>query len=189
MDKQNPRKPFARSFTVEEIQIICQKLEDKDRWYYHYFLFALNTGMRRSEILALTWHHVDLWKCREIIVPDLKNTPSLEGSLRRIPIDETLLGVLLELRSPSRWVFQKTGKRMLAGTVTLFFSELSRKLGIPVTSERIRWTFAMRMFHEIGPVSNKDWKKLQKLLGHKDGSTTRSYFQRNLHRHQSEPVK
>ena len=96
------------------------------------------------------------------------------------PIDEILLGILLDLRSPSRWVFQKTGRRMLGSTVSLFFRDLSVQTSITVTSERIRMTYAMNRYHQLRPTSRKDWKILQENLGHRDISTTRSYFQRHF---------
>lgn len=164
----------------EEIQIISEAIQKKDPWYYHYFMFALHTGMRRSEILALTWHDVDFWKRREIIVPASNRLHYRDPKVRRIPIDEKLLGLLLDLCSPSRWVFQKTGKRMLGGTVTIFFYELSRQLNIVVNSERIRLTYAIKIYNEIKPSSREDWKLIQKRLGHKEISTTKSYFQRKL---------
>ena len=179
-------KPPVNPFTEEEIQVVCDAIKAKDAWYYHYFMFALHTGMRRSEILALTWHDVDLWQHRQIRVPNLKN-PHLDGNFRHIPINETVLGLLLDLRSPSRWIFHKTGKRMLGGTVTLFFTELSRSVGIQITSERTRWTFAMSVFKQIAPSSSKDWKELQKMLGHKDQATTVSYFQRHTNGKLSPP--
>lgn len=172
--------PLVEPLNQEDIRQICDAIEKKDNWYYHYLMFALHTGMRRNEILALTWHDVDIWKNREIIVPNPKALRFQDPQARRIPINETLLGLLLDLRSPSRWVFQKTGKRMLGGTVTLFFRELSRTLDIQVNSERIRWTYAVNVFNQVNPASREDWQEIQKMLGHKDVSTTKSYFQRNM---------
>lgn len=166
--------------TEKEIERICKAIKQRDPWFYYYFMVALNTGMRRGEVLALTWHDVDLWKNREIIVPNPKNPRHRDPQARHISIDETLLGLLLDLRSPSRWVFQKTGRRMLGGAVTFFFSELSRDLGIQINSERVRWTYAMRIYKEISPSGRKEWEKIQKILGHKELSTTKSYFQRNM---------
>ena len=69
---------------------------------------------------------------------------------------------------------------MLGGTVTIFFYELSRQLNIVVNSERIRLTYAVRVYNEIKPSSREEWKLIQKRLGHKEISTTKSYFQRNI---------
>jgi len=131
----------TKPFTPEEIAQIKNALLDRDLWFYRYFIFALNTGLRREEILALTWHHIDIWKKSEITVPNLKNPRFREIHAPRISINEELLGLLLELRSHSRWVFQKTGKRMLGSMVTRFFREVSQNLDIQITSERMCCTF------------------------------------------------
>ena len=49
---------------------------------------ALNTGMRKSEILHLTWDRVDL-KNRIILLDKTKN-----GDRREIPINQTLYDAL-----------------------------------------------------------------------------------------------
>lgn len=173
-------RPLIEPLSEEEIQLICDEIQKKDPWYYHFFMFALNTGMRRSEILALTWHDVDFWKRREIIVPSAKRVHFRNPKTRRIPIDPTILSLLLDLCSPSRWVFQKTGKRMLGGTVTIFFGDLSRRLDIVVNSERMRLTYAANVYKDVQPSCREDWKEIQKRLGHTEVSTTRSYYQRKL---------
>ena len=173
-------RPVIEPFSEKEIAKILKTIQAKDPWYGYYFRFALLTGMRRSEILSLTWNYVDMWLRKEITVPKARHQNNQTPSARRIPITPELLTLLLDLRSPSKWVFQKTGKRMLGQTVSLFFRELSRDLGIYVNSERIRWTFAMRAYQQIAPSTAKEWKQLQHILGHRDGSTTKSYFLRNL---------
>jgi integrase len=180
MDVTKIPLPAHKILSHEEIAIIEQEIALRDTWYLRYFQFALYTGMRRGEILALTWHDIDLWCNRELIVPDPKQPYYRDSGLRRVPIDEKLLGLLLDLRSPSRWVFQKTGRRMLGRSVSMFFRDLSGEIGITVNSERIRLTFAMNQFLQVRPRSRRDWKILQHRLGHRDLYTTRSYFARHL---------
>ena len=181
MDVTSPLSPTGfRILSSAEIEELCEAIRSRDPWFEYYLKFALLTGMRRGETLALTWHDIDLWLNREIIVPDPRQPYYRDPKCRRIPIDEILLGILLDLRSPSRWVFQKTGRRMLGSTVSLFFRELSVQTGITVTSERIRMTYAMNRYLQLRPRSRKDWEILQENLGHRDVSTTRNYFQRHF---------
>ncbi len=53
-------------------------------------VFALNTGMRLSEMLELKWQEVDLFR-RTVTVIKSKN-----GEKRTIPINETVFGMLRE---------------------------------------------------------------------------------------------
>lgn len=58
--------------------------------------FALETGMRRSEILALHWRNVDLQQ-RTAFLPTTKN-----GRPRTVPLTEGALAILLRQRQVSR---------------------------------------------------------------------------------------
>jgi integrase len=52
----------------------------ENTWFRPVILFAIETGMRRGEILSLTWEHVHLGK-RYVHLPDTKN-----GDNRRSPL-------------------------------------------------------------------------------------------------------
>ena len=54
-------------------------------------LFAVETGLRRSEILAATWNHLDLGN-RVLSVPRAKN-----GRPRSIPLTKTAIAILEHL--------------------------------------------------------------------------------------------
>lgn len=58
--------------------------------YRHVVRFALETAMRRGEVLALHWEHVDLTK-RVALLPITKN-----GEARRVPLSTGALAVLRE---------------------------------------------------------------------------------------------
>ena len=55
--------------------------------------FAVETGMRRGEILAMCWDHID-WKQRSLLIPEAKN-----GYARTIPLTPKGLEILKELGS------------------------------------------------------------------------------------------
>ena len=62
--------------------------------------FAIQTGMRRSEILSLRWDDIDL-KGRVATLRDTKN-----GSKRQVPLTKKATQVLIELNKNSDHVFQ-----------------------------------------------------------------------------------
>ena len=76
-------------------------------WLKPVVQFALETAMRRSEILALQWGDVDLGK-RTAKVLDSKN-----GSSRLVPLSRRAVGILLSLpESKSGKVFDTTADAM-----------------------------------------------------------------------------
>ena len=70
------------------------------------FAMALYTGMRRGEILNLTWDKVDL----EARLIELKATDTKDNEARTIPIGEELYRMLMENRKPEGYVIQFRGK-------------------------------------------------------------------------------
>jgi integrase len=61
------------------------------------FAFALATGMRRGEILALRWDHVD-WDNRVAFLPLTKN-----GESRRVPLSSAAIDTLTQLQNARQW--------------------------------------------------------------------------------------
>ena len=63
----------------------------ENTWFRPVILFAIETGMRRGEILSLTWEHVHLGK-RYVHLPDTKN-----GDSRVVPLSPLALELLRDL--------------------------------------------------------------------------------------------
>ena len=61
------------------------------------FTFALATGMRRGEILALTWDNID-WENRVAFLPLTKN-----GDSRRVPLSSRGIKTLTHLQNARQW--------------------------------------------------------------------------------------
>ncbi len=70
---------------------------------------------------------------------------------------------------------------MLGSSIAHVFSRLAAELNILISFERMRWTYAQRLYSKL-PNDKTRLKTLQQLLGHKELSTTKAYF----HRHQSD---
>jgi integrase len=139
-------------------------------WFRELVVFTINTGMRRGEILALTWAGVDLFR-RTVTVFKSKN-----GERRTIPLNQTVLDLLTRkyaLRhSPSDLVFVSQASTPLDG------SNIRRALLSALETAKIndfhfhdlRHTFATRMVQ-----AGVDLYKVQRLLGHKSPIMTQRY--------------
>jgi integrase len=128
---------------------------------------ALNTGMRKSEILNLQWHDVDLDN-RTIILRQTKN-----NQVRVIPINVTLHKQLVRLRSQrngSPFVFTTT-KGTPYTTITKIFKRAIHRAGIyDFRFHDLRHTFASYLV-----MSGVNIRVVQELLGHKTLAMTLRY--------------
>jgi len=127
---------------------------------------ALNTGMRKSEILSLKWSQVDL-KNRKVTVINAKNNES-----RVIPINQTLYQELLALSQNPRgeYVFSERNGRPFKDTKTAFLSAI-KKVGIKdFRFHDLRHTFGSHLV-----MQGVDLKTVQQVMGHKDIKMTMRY--------------
>ena len=128
---------------------------------------ALNTGMRKEEILSLEWDkHIDM--VHGFILLDLTKN----GERREIPINATLRGVFQSLirRIDSTYVFHdKDGKRYL--DMRTAFMSTCRRAGIKdFRFHDLRHTFASQLV-----MAGIDLATIKELLGHKDLTMTLRY--------------
>jgi len=102
-------------FTVEEQMKFIKSLEDNNDRFKTLYKFALGTGLRRGEILALKWSDID-FRNKEVSVTksiryvcknDITNidkpqfiiqTPKSESSVRKVPIPSSLIKELKEYK-------------------------------------------------------------------------------------------
>jgi integrase len=139
-------------------------------WLSDLVVFALNTGMRLGEILALTWKGVDLFRSTVTVFR------SKNGERRTIPLNQTV-GALLK----------EKGKARHLNTALVFPS----RTGTPVDPNHLRRAFRLAMsraelqdfhFHDLRHTfatrlvqSGVDLYKVQRLLGHKTSVMTQRY--------------
>lgn len=171
--QKSKRKAAAKSDEV----IIKEKL---DGWLFPYF--AIYTGMRKGEILALQWKDIDLEN--EIITvsksvyhdgdrPYIKE-PKTEAGKRKIPLLKPLKKRLEEIPEKKRenYIFSDNGTKPLTKRrYNTLFRKYKEETGITCTSHQLRHSFATIAF-ENG-ISPKD---VQELLGHKQLSTTMDIY-------------
>lgn len=146
----------------------CSSLVDNcDKHLRPIVITALNTGMRKSEILNLKWDDVDL-KHNLITVRNTKN-----GEPRRIAINgtlrETLSNILRRLDVPFVFFDNTTGKHY--GRVDKSFSTACRRSGIAdFHFHDLRHTFASQLV-----MAGVDLTTVKELMGHKTMAMTLRY--------------
>ena len=154
--------------------------EAKDLWLFPYF--ALYSGMRKGEILALKWKDIDfennlieVYKSvyHEGDKPKLKGTKT-EAGTRIVPLLRPLKERLLEIRSedPERFIFSDDGIKPLTNRRYLTcYRHYKEATGINCTAHQLRHSFATIAFENgISP------KVVQEILGHKQLSTTMDIY-------------
>jgi integrase len=127
---------------------------------------ALNTGMRRGEILSLRWKDVDL-NNRKLTVKKTKN-----NEIRVIPINQTLhqeLSTLLK-SSDSEYVFSNREGHPFGDIKTGFLSALKRAKIEDFHFHDLRHTFGSHLV-----MQGIDLKTVQQVMGHKDIKMTMRY--------------
>ncbi|PGA19357.1 site-specific integrase [Bacillus thuringiensis] len=93
-----PRKVVNNTWSIEETKTFLTYAKFDNPIYYHLFLLALNTGMRRGELLGLKWKNVDLVEGKVSVTETLIydelgfrfTEPKTSGSKRLISIDQSL---------------------------------------------------------------------------------------------------
>ena len=127
---------------------------------------ALNTGMRRGEILSLKWEQVDL-KHGYI---SLRDTKSGEG--RDIPINNTLERLFKEMPHSIESIYVFTGKDgdPYKGVKRSYNTALRNAEIYGATFHSLRHTFASQLI-----MAGVDLTSVQELLGHKSLNMTLRY--------------
>jgi integrase len=127
---------------------------------------ALETGMRKSELLNLTWKDVDLIR-RTITVTRTKN-----NEIRVLPISDTLQPILERLYRERRglYVFAKEDGSSYGNWRGSFESACDRAGIEDLRFHDLRHTFASYLV-----MAGVDIRTVQELMGHKDIKMTMRY--------------
>ncbi len=130
-------------------------------------LAALNTGMRKSEILHLTWDRVDL-KNRLILLDRTKN-----GERREIPMNNLMVKLFSSLPRHLRvpYVFWNHDKQKPYTNITEGFQSALKKSGI----KNFRFHDLRHTFASILIMSDVDISSVSELLGHTSIKMTQRY--------------
>lgn len=145
-------------------------LEACPGWLQELVVFALNTGMRLSEILELKWSEVDFSRMTVTVMR------SKNGQKRTIPLNETAFE-MLRAKSVIRPitiepVFPSQAWTMLSryNVSRAFRNVVGKAKIVDFHFHDLRHTFATRLVQ-----AGKDLYKVQILLGHKTAAMTQRY--------------
>ena len=173
--EENPArkvKPFSEKDTQKE-RILTEAEEEKlmqncSSNLKPIITVALNTGMRRAEILGLTWNQVDL-EARMIKVERTKS-----GRVRYMPINDDLFKQILKLKSDngqSPFVFLNPETKRPFLDMKTPFKRACRISGIEgMRFHDLRHTFASRLV-----ANGIDVETVRDLLGHHSILVTQRY--------------
>jgi integrase len=151
-----PETPKDRWVTYTEEELI---LSASPIWLKPIILLDINTGLRLSELLNLTWDNIDLDR-KTLTVAKSKN-----GCARTIPLN-TLTYELLKVMESSGKIFNHS-----CSHVTHAMRRVCDKVGLKdVTFHSLRHTFGSRLAQ-----CNVNVLAIQKLMGHKSITMSQRY--------------
>ena len=153
-----------------------------------YAYMALYTGLRKGELLGLTWGDIDL---DERIITVQRSVysqggkgyvkePKTKAGIRYIPIVDALAQTLDKLKQPkTKKLFTVNGEWMSEGMFEKLWRDFSREYEITCTSHQLRHELATLLLENDVPVSTA-----RIILGHADTQTTEKVYQhiRDAHR-------
>jgi len=150
----------VRYLEEEEIDKLCRACPD---YLKPIVITALNTGIRREEILFLEWKELDL-RHRIIYVLDSKN-----GEAREVPMNNIVYHTLLRVKKYTQVFCKSDGTRF--HDIKRSFARAKETAAINnFRFHDLRHTFASHLV-----MAGIDLKTVQKLLGHKSIAMTLRY--------------
>ena len=134
----------------------------RNTWVRPLVLFALETAMRRGEMLSLRWENIDLVK-RVAFLPDTKN-----GDSRGVPLSSAAIAVLQALpRSIDGRVFMTTGE-----AVKQAFTRCCKRAGlVDLHFHDLRHESTTRLARKLPNII-----ELARVTGHRDVNMLRRYY-------------
>jgi len=161
--------PNIRYLLADEEKALRSVLASKSDYAYirPLIIVALNTGMRKGELLSLTWSQVNIPEKRITLLSQLTKSQKT----RYIPMNSEVVEVLQEWRNYSRgdYVFHNNGNKI--GSVKKAYKTVLKQAGIKnFRFHDLRHTFASKLV-----MMGVDLNTVRELLGHQNIETTLRY--------------
>ena len=167
--KIDEQAPVHLSLT--EFKQLIQNIREK--WLKDICVFAIMTGMRRSEITNLRWSNVDL-RSKIIIIQSHGRFRAKCGKKRNIPMNNSVFELLSRIRDQgmSEYVFTLRNEKINGRFLTRKFKFYVRKTGLDdkLHFHSLRHSFATWLVEDGVSIY-----EIQKLLGHSNINVTMIY--------------
>ena len=181
------RKPIE-IYSQEELQAILSYLKNpKNTLYHRYYpliLLAATSGMRRGELLALTWDDIDPESCIITINKQMQDLngelvivpPKTEAGNRSILLPKAVIDIVMDSRkklSENPHIFtSKLGNNMHPTNVTRSWHHIQIRAGVEDrTFHALRHTHATMLLASGIPIL-----EVTKRLGHANATTTLNIY-------------
>ena len=141
-------------------------------WRDH-FEFLFYTGLRKGELINLTWDDVRLGKYPEITIQGNDEFNTKTNLIRQIPLCPQAVNIIKRRRKLAhpRYVFtHPDGEKLRTYSLNNHFRPLLAKLGMTGTIHQFRHSFASHMV-----MNGAGIEAVSKLLGHTNIKTTMIY--------------
>lgn len=189
--------------TKEEVNVFMEAARSTHFHHYMIALLLLRTGMRKGELLALTWDDVDV-ESKTISITKSRNSfgikpPKTKSSIRTISIDETTVAELKKYKTWQKKNQMKYGKRYnhneflvkcpngvemgLFGVNKTIDSILAKTNLHHITPHGLRHTHAIMLLE-----SGVDIKTVSDRLGHTTINMTADVYLHITKKHEAESV-
>jgi integrase len=159
-------------FTKDDFE--CLLAIVKESWLKELIIFAVLTGMRRGEILNLTWDKVDLVK-RLINIESGRSFRTKFDKRRTVPISDGVCQLLLQkvARAESEYVFLCNGRQIKEDHLAHIFKRYVRRARL---DEKLHFHSLRNSFASWLAADGVSIYAISKLLGHSSVKTTQDYY-------------
>lgn len=174
----------------EELKLLDYLKNNGDKFIYYFAVkFALYTGLRRGELIGLSWDCIDFEKNEINVYKQYNITTNLISSVkskkaeRVIPLLKTAKDTLHELKQHPKYKAIDDYIFPNIYGITQKLCRCSNVLGFKCSPHVLRHTFASRLY-----AAKIDFKRLQNILGHESIETTLNTYTHILNYDESEVI-
>ena len=163
-------KGKIRFYSDEELKRIFKIVEP---FWRDVLEFLYLTGLRKAEMINLTWDKVSLKNENpQIIISSDENWVTKTGKSRAVPLNEKARNIILKKKGINKiYVFtDKNNKKIHPDRPYHALKNALKKIGIDGDIHKFRHTFAAKLV-----MSGESLYTVGKLLGHSDSKTTEKY--------------